>query len=171
MDDYNEINDYKNISNLKNLSDIAIDLEKKFNRIDVNNSNFSEETLENININIKLKNKIRKQIDIRYQLHQFYNYKNIINNQDFIEEYRENEGKLLDLLQSAINILQSLLNFENLNKGNINTSEEQTKTNFEINLDLDKEIIKLFSDNKTPIEKNTIIATVFTKNINCTEYI
>ena len=171
MDDYNEINDYKNISNLKTLSDIAIDLEKKFNRIDVNNSNFSEETLDNININIKLKNKIRKQIDIRYQLHQFYNYKNITNDPHFIEEYRENEEKLLNILQYAINILQSLLNFENLNKGNINTSEEQTKTNFDINLDLDKEILKLFSHDNTKIEQNTVISKVFRKNVNCTEYI
>ena len=168
MDDYDELNENTNIFNLKNLSDIAIDLEKKFNKINVHNFNFSEEDFNDINNNIKLKNKIRKQIDIRYQIYRFYNYEKIKDDPDFIEEYKLNEVKLLNLLESAVNILQSLLNFVNTDKYKINTSEEQTqkKLDLEINLNLDKEIIKLFSKDKDAILDTDVITKVFNNNVN-----
>ena len=164
MDDHKEIND------LKILFRIAINKEKQFNdATDFNNLSLSNDILDNINNDIKLKNKIREEIDIRYQFHLFYNFKKITNNTNFINDYRSNKEKLLKLLRQAINILNSLLNYVNLNKGKINTSEEQTKKSLDINLELDYEIIKIFSDDNIKLENNKVIKSVF--NGNYTEYI
>jgi hypothetical protein len=132
MDDYKEIND------LKNLSEIAIYKEKEFNKKYFENSNISDEIINNINKKIELKNKIREEIDIRYKLHKFYNSTKITNHSNFIDEYRSNEEKLLNLLHNAISILKTLLN---LNNDEINTSEENIEKYSENSLD--KNILKI----------------------------